>query len=116
MARYLVVTKKENHDVEANFHKQLLDGVAAANMLFGDETAEEAKVRSAALDTEKVSVVLELHGKKGDAFVFRVPQLVSKRLIFSTDGPLMFVGAKRQPVEMQGLTVKPAIGTVSVAF
>ena len=103
MAKYLAVYKKGKEDVRSRFYKQLIDGVVAVNQLFDGE-AKEAETDRAAFNVEKVSLVLELHSDETDAFLFRVPQFASKKLIFEADGPsLKYIGAKPQQPSRSGI-------------
>lgn len=103
MAKYLAVYRKDKEEVQFKFYNQLLDGVAAVNRLFGGSEAEDAATDRHIVNVERVSLVLELHDERTDAFLFRVPQFASQKLTFETDGPLKFVGAKPQQPGKSGI-------------
>lgn len=103
MAKYLVVYRKDKEEVKFKFFSQLLDGIAAVNQLFNGSEAKEVETDGAVFNVEKVSLVLELHNEGTDAFMFRIPQFASKKLVFDTDGPLKFVGVKPQRPERTGV-------------
>lgn len=94
MARYLVVSKKGAEDVQTRFYNQLLDGVAAMHELFNGKAAEDVNTARPVVNVERTSLVLELHDEGADAFMFRVPQFASQKLMFEAQDRLSFVGVK----------------------
>ena len=119
MAKYLVVARDGDKNVTAHFYQQLLDGIVASDMLFGQDGAAIVENHSPVVTQDRASLVLEMHGIDKHVFVFRVPSQATCQMIFQTGYGLDFIETKKtkqKPDSTSPLLIKTVGAYTLISF